>query len=65
MASQIKRKIKGIIYVYEQTKHYDKEKKKSVTKQVLIGKVDETTGEVVPTRKKQTIVKTTTIIHYI
>ena len=62
MATQIKRKIKGITYVYEQTKTYDPEKKQSVTKQVLIGKFDEATGEIVPTRKKKIITKTTTTI---
>ena len=63
MSSIIKRKIKGITYVYEQTSHYDSEKKRSVMKQVLIGKLDETTGEIVPTRKKHEITKTETIIY--
>ena len=62
MASIIKRKIKGVTYVYEQTKIYNPEKRQSVTKQVLIGKVDETTGEIVPTGKKQTRTITTTTI---
>ena len=62
MAKQIKKKVKGITYVYEQTSHYDPEKKRSVYKQVLIGKLDEATGEIVPTRKKQIITKTTTTI---
>lgn len=62
MASTIKRKIKGVTYVYEQTKIYDPDKRQSVTKQVLIGKVDEATGKTVPTRKKQTRTITTTTI---
>ena len=51
MSSRIYRHRKGVIYVYEQTKHYDATTKKSVTKQKLIGKVDEATGQVVPNRK--------------
>ena len=62
MSSKIKRKRNGIIYVYEQTKTYDPEKKKSVTKQVLLGRLDEATGEIVSTRKKQTITTTTMTI---
>ena len=62
MSTQVKRKIKGVTYVYEQTSTYDPEKRRSVQKQVLIGKLDETTGEIVPTRKKQTITTTTTTI---
>ena len=62
MASIIKRKIKGVTYVYEQTKIYNQEKRQSVTKQVLIGKLDEATGEIIPTRKKQIRTITTTTI---
>ena len=58
----IKRKIKGITYVYEQTSTWNAKKRQSVTKQVLIGKLDEATGEIVPTRKKQTRTITTTTI---
>ena len=52
MSSIIKRKIKGVTYVYKQTKTYNPETKQSTTKQVLIGKIDPETGETVPTRKK-------------
>ena len=62
MASIIKRKIKGVTYVYEQTKIYNQEKRQSVTKQVLIGKLDKATGEIIPTRKKQTRTITTNTI---
>ena len=62
MASIIKRKIKGVTYVYEQTATYDAEKRQTVRKQVLIGKLDEATGEIVPTRKKQIRTITTTTI---
>ena len=62
MASIIKREIKGITYIYEQTATYDAEKRKTVRKQVLIGKVDEATGEIVPTGKKQIRTITTTTI---
>lgn len=62
MASRIKRKIKGVTYVYEQTKIYNQEKRQSVTKQVLIGKLDKATGEIIPTRKKQTRTITTNTI---
>ena len=63
MSSIIKRKIKGITYVYEQTKTYDPEKKQSTTKQTLIGKLDETTGEIIPTRKKHEITTTEITIY--
>ena len=62
MATQVKRKIKGVTYVYKQTSTYDPEKRRSVQKQVLIGRLDEATGEIVPTRKKRTITTTTTTI---
>lgn len=63
MSSIIKRKIKGTTYVYEQTKTYNPEKKQSTTKQILIGKLDETTGEIIPTRKKHEITTTEITIY--
>ena len=62
MASTIRKKVKDVTYVYEQTATYDAEKKQTIRKQVLIGKVDEATGEIVPTRKKQIRTITTTTI---
>jgi transposase len=40
----------GITYAYESTAYWDKEKKQSRAKRTLIGRVDDTTGEIVPTR---------------
>ena len=60
MASIIKKlnKQTGITYVYESESYWDKEKKQPRSKRKLIGKIDEQTGEVVPTggrksRKKE------------
>ena len=39
----------GITYAYEATYHWDKEKKQSRCKRKLIGRVDTSTGEIVPT----------------
>lgn len=39
----------GITYVYESQSYWDKEKKQPRAKRTLIGKLDETTGEIVPT----------------
>ena len=39
----------GITYAYESVSHWDKKKKQSRAKRVLIGRVDATTGTVVPT----------------
>lgn len=44
-----KDKRSGITYAYETTYQWDKEKKQSRSKRTLIGRVDETTGEIVPT----------------
>ncbi|MCD8154946.1 MAG: hypothetical protein LUF78_09730 [Clostridiales bacterium] len=51
MASIIKKKDKktGITYVYESESYWDKEKKQPRSKRKLIGKIDEETGEIVPT----------------
>ncbi|MCL1790302.1 MAG: BlaI/MecI/CopY family transcriptional regulator [Peptococcaceae bacterium] len=39
----------GITYAYESVSYWDKEKKQSRSKRTLIGRVDEETGEIVPT----------------
>ncbi len=41
----------GITYVYESESYWDKEKKQPRSKRTLIGKLDETTGEIIPTGK--------------
>ena len=51
MASIIKKldKKTGVTYVYESESYWDKEKKQPRSKRKLIGKIDEETGEIVPT----------------
>ena len=44
-----KDKRSGITYAYESKAYWDKEKKQSRAKRTLIGRVDEATGEIVPT----------------
>ena len=44
-----KDKRSGITYAYESKAYWDKEKKQSRAKRTLIGRVDDATGEVVPT----------------
>jgi transposase len=44
-----KDKRSGITYAYESISHWDKEKKQSRSKRKLIGRVDDVTGEIVPT----------------
>ncbi|MCC8106007.1 MAG: hypothetical protein LIO99_08400 [Clostridiales bacterium] len=39
----------GITYVYESESYWDKEKQQPRAKRKLIGKIDEATGEIVPT----------------
>jgi len=46
---RLKDKRTGTTYVYESESYWDKEKKQPRNKRVLIGKVDEATGETVPT----------------
>lgn len=41
----------GITYVYESVSYWDKEKKQPRSKRSLIGKIDEATGEIIPTGK--------------
>jgi hypothetical protein len=51
----------GTIYVYESESYWDKEKKQPRNKRTLIGKLDEETGEIIPTdgrgRKRKTTEK--------
>lgn len=49
---KLKNKRSGVTYVYESESYWDKEKKQPRSKRILIGKLDEETGEIVPTRKK-------------
>ena len=40
-----------VTYVYESESYWDKEKKQPRSKRTLIGKLDEATGEIIPTGK--------------
>ncbi len=42
----------GITYVYESESYWDKEKKQPRSRRKLIGRIDEETGEIVPTGGK-------------
>ena len=44
-----KDKRSGITYVYESKSYWDKEKKQSRSTRTLIGRLDEETGEIIPT----------------
>lgn len=46
---EVKDKRTGITYVYESESYWDKEKKQPRARRKLIGKIDEATGEIVPT----------------
>jgi len=50
----------GTTYVYSVTSYWDKEKKAPRNRQVCIGKLDKTTGTVIPTRPKKKIVEPVT-----
>jgi len=58
---KLKDKRTGTTYVYESESYWDKEKKQPRNKRTLIGKIDEETGEIVPTdgrgRKRKTTAK--------
>ena len=41
----------GVTYIYESESYWDKEKKQPRSKRTLIGKLDEVTGEIIPTGK--------------
>lgn len=57
-----KDKRSGITYAYESKSYWDKEKKQSRAKRTLIGRVDDTTKEIVPTDGRGRKNKTTTQI---
>lgn len=42
----------GIVYVYESESYWDKEKKAPRNRKKLIGKLDEATGEIIPTGRR-------------
>lgn len=46
---KLKDKRTGTTYVYESESYWDKEKKQPRNKRILIGKIDEETGGIVPT----------------
>jgi hypothetical protein len=48
----------GITYVYESHSYRDKETKQPRSKRKLIGRIDEATGTIVPTRQKSEVVTT-------
>ncbi len=48
----------GVRYAYESVSYWDKERRQSRAKRVCIGRVDEETGEIIPTRKKKVGPKT-------
>lgn len=58
---KLKDKRSGTTYVYESESYWDKEKKQPRSRRKLIGKLDEETGEIIPTgksgRKKGTAVQ--------
>lgn len=47
-----KDKRNGVTYVYESESYWDKEKKAPRNRRTLIGKIDEETGEIIPTGKR-------------
>lgn len=46
---KFKDKRSGVTYVYESESYWDKEKKQPRSRRKLIGKLDEESGEIVPT----------------
>jgi hypothetical protein len=55
----------GVTYVYESESYWDKEKKQPRSKRSLIGKLDEATGEIIPTGtsgRKKTVPDKTVVI---
>lgn len=48
----------GITYAYETTYYWDKEKKQSRSKRTCVGKVDSTSGKIIPTRGRVKCVNT-------
>ena len=53
----IHRKENGASYLYAVKSYWDKEKKQSRNKQVCLGRIDEETGDVMPSDRKQMAVK--------
>ena len=49
----------GVTYVYESHSYRDKETKQPRSTRRLIGKIDESTGEIVPTRGKKKVTTST------
>jgi hypothetical protein len=43
----------GVTYVYESISHWDKEKRQSRAVRKCIGKLDPSTNEIIPTRKRK------------
>lgn len=57
----------GITYVYENESYWDKEKQQPRSRRTLIGRLDEESGEIVPTdgrRKKRKTVKDGQDVNY-
>lgn len=53
-------KATGVVYVYEATSAWDKEKKQPRNKQIFVGKIDPKTGEFIPSKRldaKQAVVR--------
>ncbi len=48
-------KITGVRYLYSVQSYWDREKKAPRNRQVCLGRVDEETGEVIPSKRKQSI----------
>ena len=44
-------KTTGVTYVYESVSYWDKEKKQSRNKRVCVGKLDPTSGELIPSKR--------------
>jgi hypothetical protein len=49
----IHKKPNGVTYLYATKSYWDKEKKQSRNKQVCLGRIDEETGEAIPSDRKQ------------
>ena len=50
----------GVTYVYESKSYRDKETKQPRSKRKLIGRIDDETGEIIPTHKKARNITTST-----
>jgi transposase len=53
MSYEVKQKIKGTVYVYEATSHWDKQKKKTYQTRDILGKIDKVTGKFSPSLKSK------------